>query len=103
MRKEAPGAEPSRPHDRFELLAYIVDFVRELLKDTAMSLRLYGLVLILGLSAGLVVRAVAVMVLLLRWHVVLATGTSAAVVIVPVASWSIRWIRRSLSSRRQRR
>lgn len=102
MSKRTSRADQHHPHNRFELLAYVVDFARELLKDTAMSLRLYGLVLVLALSAGLVFRAVAVTVLLLRWHAVMAVGTSAAVVIVPGVSWSVRRIRRALSSRRAR-
>lgn len=100
MQKAASRADRYRPRNRFELLAYVVDFAQELLKDTAMSLRLYGLVLVLALSAGLVFGAVAVTVLLLRRHAVLAAGTSAAVFVVPVASWSVRRISRALSSRR---
>jgi hypothetical protein len=73
-----------------------------LLEDTAMSLRLYGLVLVLALSAGLVFGAVVVTLPLLRWHAVLAAGTSAAVFVVPVASLSVSRIRRILSSRRAR-
>ena len=102
MQKIAGRADRYRPRNRFELLAYVVDFARELLKDTAMSLRLYGLVLVLALSAGLVFRAVAVTMLLLRWHAVLVAGPSEAVFVVPVAIWSVRRIRHALSSRRAR-
>lgn len=100
MLKGPSRSDRYRPRNRFELLAYVVDFVRELLADTAMSLRLYGLVFVLALSAVLVFHAAAVTVLLLRWHVALAAGTSAAVFVVPVASWSVRRIKRVLSSRR---
>lgn len=102
MQEGTSRADRYRPRDRLDLFAYIVDFARELLKDTAMSLRLYGLVLVLALSAGLVFGTVAVAMLLLRWHAVLAVGTSVAVFIVPVASWSVRRIRRVHSSRRAR-
>jgi len=100
MHEGASRADRYHPRNRLDLLAYIVDFARELLKDTAMSLRLYGLVIVLALSAGLVFGAVAVTMLLLRWHAILAVGTSAAVFAVPAVSWSVRRIRRALPSRR---
>jgi hypothetical protein len=103
MQNRASRTDQQRPHDRFELLAYVVDFARELLKDTAMSLRLYGLLLVLALSIGLLFRVVTMLTLLLRWHTALAAGTPAAIVVVPVASWFIQRIKRALSSRRGRR
>jgi hypothetical protein len=101
-RKEVAPVEPGRPHDRIELLAYLVDFARELLNDTSMSLRLYGLVIVVTLSCGLTLGVVGSIVLLLSGAPALATGTSAAVATVPIAIWSARRTWRCLTSRRER-
>jgi hypothetical protein len=100
-RKVVAPMEPGRPHDRFELLAYLVDFARELLNDTSMSLRLCGLVIVVMLSSGLTLGLVGAMVLLLSGDPAVATGASAAVATVPVAIWSARRAWQFLTSRRQ--
>lgn len=99
MMKEVNRANHPCPQDRFELFAYIVDFARELLEDTAMSLRLYGLVLVLAFSIGLLLAAV--IGSLLQWHAV--AGTSAALFVIPLANWCIQRIKQFLSSRGNRR